>query len=88
MDLYVFVDNTCVEIFHIEKKNIDEINKYLSELENDEIKYEIRIMKDTCFENSSIRPIALVIYFSKNFICHFPRPLQPTLRRFFLFPFS
>lgn len=51
MDLYVFVDNTCVEIFQIEKKKIDEINKYLEELENDGIKYEIRIARDTCFEN-------------------------------------
>ena len=51
MDLYVFVDNTCVEIFQIEKKKIDEINKYLEELENDGIKYEIRITRDTCFED-------------------------------------
>ena len=51
MDLYVFVDNTCVEIFQIEKKKIDEINKYLEELKNDGINYEIRIARDTCFEN-------------------------------------
>ena len=54
MDLYVFVDNTCVEIFQIEKKKIDEINKYLEELENDGIKYEIRITRDTCFEDTKI----------------------------------
>ena len=54
MDLYVFVDNTCVEIFQIEKKKIDEINKYLEQLENDGIKYEIRINRDTCFENMTI----------------------------------
>ena len=54
MDLYVFVDNTCVEIFQIEKKKIDEINKYLEELENDGLKYEIRITRDTCFENITI----------------------------------
>ena len=49
MDLYIFVENTCVEIFHIEKKNVDNINKYLKELEDDEIKYTVAICRDTCF---------------------------------------
>ena len=38
MDIYVFVDNSCVEIFQCEKKNINTINEYLGELEADEIK--------------------------------------------------
>ena len=50
MDLYVFVDNTCVEIFQIEKKNIDDINKYLKELEDDGINYTVAICRDTCFK--------------------------------------
>ncbi len=49
MDLYVFVDNTCVEIFKIEKKSIDDINKYLKELEDDGINYTVAICRDTCF---------------------------------------
>ena len=50
MDLYVFVDNICVEIFQIEKKNVDNINKYLKELEDDEINYTVAICRETCFE--------------------------------------
>lgn len=46
MDIYVFVDNYCVEIFQCEKNNIDTINKYLGELEADEIKYEIRVARN------------------------------------------
>ena len=46
MDIYVFVDNYCVEIFQCEKKNINTINKYLEELEADEIKYEIRVARN------------------------------------------
>lgn len=46
MDIYIFVDNTCVEIFKCEKKSIDEINKFLEGLENDEIKYEIRVARN------------------------------------------
>ena len=53
MDLYVFVDNTCVEIFQIEKKNVDNINKYLKELEDDEINYSVAICRDTCFEKGA-----------------------------------
>lgn len=46
MDIYVFVDNSCVEIFQCEKKNINTINKYLGELEADEIKYEIKVARN------------------------------------------
>ena len=46
MDIYIFVDNTCIEIFQCEKKNIDLINEFLEGLEKDEIKYEIRIMRN------------------------------------------
>ncbi len=46
MDIYIFVDNTCIEIFQCEKKNIDDINKFLEGLEKDEIKYEIRVARN------------------------------------------
>ena len=46
MDIYIFVDNSCVEIFQCEKKNISTINEYLGELEADEIKYEIRVARN------------------------------------------
>ena len=45
MALYIFVNGICVEIFQIEKKNIDDINRYLSELEDDGINYTVAIMR-------------------------------------------
>ncbi len=53
MDLYVFVDNICVEIFQIEKKSIDDINKYLKELEDDGINYTVAICRDTCYQKGA-----------------------------------
>ena len=55
MDLYIFVNNTCVEIFQIEKKNVDRINKYLKELEDDEIEYTVAICRETCFKKEEAK---------------------------------
>lgn len=43
MDIYIFVDDICVEIFQCELNKKDEINEYLEELENNGIKYTIRV---------------------------------------------
>lgn len=55
MDIYIFVDNICIEIFQCEPNKKDEINEYLEELENNGTKYTIRVA-----ENNDIRSTQMI----------------------------
>ena len=43
LDIYIFVENICTEIFQCEPNKKNEINEYLEELENNGTKYTIRV---------------------------------------------
>lgn len=55
LDIYIFANNICIEIFKCELGKKEEINKYLEELENNGTKYTIRMA-----ENNDIRSTQMI----------------------------
>ena len=55
LDIYIFANNICIEIFKCELSKTEEINKYLEELENNGTKYTIRMA-----ENNDIRSTQMI----------------------------